>query len=495
MQPNLCEAVSGYTLSTVNLAVAIPMAVVDLICSSLVFSAGLVGLVLSPVFDYVKYGGGMIMEFIGVEDWTHNTVMVTLLVGYYVAVLFLVSRGTGSCLQKSVSRVTYSIVSIIWIVNFLSFPVFESAVFPQVGLLSVAIQLGDLAITCLYKEHNDHASQAKENAMDVTAAGLLGLFRMEVFAALIISAFGYPSFSEEDDVTRYFCAVPFLAMNIIYFSSVRTVECPDTATPVPHANGQATVVKETPADQTILESDLKVPEECEENVVDKIAPEESAEEEIKEEPVDKIAPEESGEEESKEDPPKEDDEPNEGIASEVAAAVDTVVATACAVHEAIEEIKDVVEEKVEEITDKVNEKLSEMIDETEQIIEEDALFKRIQTGIFSIYSALQAQVSKVTTPVLNVISKIISTITGLPWTPILLFTFSNCSHLLWSYAWLHLTGNLLAYSLPLLTLATPLLLSKLSIIPPQAKHFISDLNTLSISYVQYLLITTEIQEE
>ena len=139
-QPDLCEAVSGYTLSTVTLALAIPMAVVDLLCSAVIFLSSLIMMVTSPLVEYGALGVTIILDLLGVESWTHNTTIIILLAIYHLVLLFTNNNGSGSFYQKSFSRLNFNITSIIWLVSFLTFPVFENAVFPQAALLSVAIQ-------------------------------------------------------------------------------------------------------------------------------------------------------------------------------------------------------------------------------------------------------------------------------------------------------------------------------------------------------------------
>ena len=477
-QPDLCEAVSGYTLSTFNLALAIPMAAVDLLCSAVIFIASLNMMVLNPSMDCVKYGVAVLLELFGVESWNHNTTIVSLLVAYHLGVVFTSNNGTGSFFQKSFSRLNFYIISIIWLISFISFPVFENAVLSQVALLSVALQVAENGIKFLFLEYNNFAREPKENSMDGIASGILKCVRMEVFAALIIAAFGYPTFSSEDDVTQYFCVVPLLALQMIYFTSVKQTESPDSPTPLPHSNGAAVVVKESPVRETILESELKV-QEVKENIIGEIVSEENVEEGKPDEtPIE-------DETTKEDDTPDVDDTPKEGIASEITAAVNTA-AVADVVQDKVEESKEIVEEIVEEITEEVA-----------QIIKEAALFKRIQTAISNLLNVVQTPVLKVTNPVFILISKFLATIVSLPWVAILLFTFSNSSHFLWSFAWLHLTGNPLAYSLPVFSLLLPLLLPKLPMLPPQARHVTGEICNLAMAGVQYSLIVTtsaEIEE-
>ena len=66
-QPNLVEAASGFTLSTVNLAVAIPMAIVDILVATTLFLSSALWTVVSPVLEYVLSGLVMLMEMVGLE--------------------------------------------------------------------------------------------------------------------------------------------------------------------------------------------------------------------------------------------------------------------------------------------------------------------------------------------------------------------------------------------------------------------------------------------
>ena len=269
-QPDLCEAVSGYTLSTITLALAIPMAIVDLLCSTILFITSLIMAVVTPGLDYVLHGGAVILELLGIETWTQNTSIISLLLAYHVFVLLTTKAGSGSFYQKVFSRINFNITSIIWLVSFLSFPVFENAVFAQVALLSIALQGAEGAVKILFLEYNNFASEPKENALNSIATGVLACLRMDIFAALIVSAFGYPSFTQEDDITQYFCLPPLIATQIIYFTSFRQTQA-ESAPTIAQANGTATVVKE----ETILESNLKV-QEVEETVIDEIDPEKIA---------------------------------------------------------------------------------------------------------------------------------------------------------------------------------------------------------------------------
>merc|ERR1719228_727966 len=129
------------------------MAIVDLLCCSVVFIAGLIAAVVVPACEYLNFTGGLLLEVIGVETWTHNTTIICLLVLLHLAVLYAVTRSTTNTLQKLFSRLTFISVSYLWLLTFLSFPAFEAAI---------------LGIKCVIGEHNDHAMDQKANEMDGT---------------------------------------------------------------------------------------------------------------------------------------------------------------------------------------------------------------------------------------------------------------------------------------------------------------------------------------
>merc|ERR1712127_544287 len=99
---------------------------------------------------------------------------------------------------------------------------------------------------------------------------------MEATVAMVICAFGFPGLSAEDPASRYYCLMPFLAMQIIYFNSVLKVEEAADVT----ANGHVTVVKEG------LEAKIEeVKEVCGEKVSTFKEKLEAASEKVMEEPT------------------------------------------------------------------------------------------------------------------------------------------------------------------------------------------------------------------
>ena len=79
-QPNLCEAASGFTLSTLNLMVAVPMAVVDLLVYLTLSLASLAMVLLAPLMDIITAGFTMILTALGLEALSREQTLVMLAV-------------------------------------------------------------------------------------------------------------------------------------------------------------------------------------------------------------------------------------------------------------------------------------------------------------------------------------------------------------------------------------------------------------------------------
>ena len=77
-------------------------------------------------------------------------------------------------------------------------------------------------------------------------------------ALIILAMFGYPTFSATDAVTQYYCLVPLVAVQLLYFTEVKPEIAAD-AVDAPHVNGDAVPVKEVTevaapvAKETVLE--------------------------------------------------------------------------------------------------------------------------------------------------------------------------------------------------------------------------------------------------
>merc|ERR1719412_2589341 len=117
-------------------------------------------------------------------------------------------------------------------------------------------------------------SQRKSNEMDGFTSGMKKALDLESCIALLIAAFGYPSFSESDPTTAYLCLIPFIALHLVVQAEILPNVCAEDQPDSP--NGEAVAVAESqPAEETVLE-DLK-PQEDAEKVSDEVLPEAAAE--------------------------------------------------------------------------------------------------------------------------------------------------------------------------------------------------------------------------
>jgi len=94
-QPDLVEALSSFATSALALSLAIPMFVVDLLCSLLISLCSLISTVLAPVLEVLGQGGTMLLAATGLEDtWSANHTLVSILSIYTATALVLQGSGT-----------------------------------------------------------------------------------------------------------------------------------------------------------------------------------------------------------------------------------------------------------------------------------------------------------------------------------------------------------------------------------------------------------------
>ena len=413
-QPNLCEAASGFTLSTVNLAVAIPMALVDLlVAATLLLSTSLVSL-LSPVLDHLLAGLVMLMELVGLESPSPDQTLLGALVFSTLFMIYKQFSGKAGAKERMLVALMVHVEGWIFLFTFLNVPALDKAVFGPVILLALAIQLAKNAITYLFTGFYDMSLVRKQNQMDGFAAGLKKALDLESCLALLIAAFGYPAFSGSDQTTAYLCLIPAIALHLVVqaeiLPNVAAEDQPDSP------NGEAVAVVESqPAEETVLE-DLK-PQEGAEKVSDEVLPEAGAEE-----------------------------------TTEAAGADGSSV-------------------------------------ETIQDQKTEALIARLKGCLGGLYCWLASKVLSIISPVWQLLAKIISTMTSLPWSAISLFTLSKMSTLLWAWTWYQLTSNPLALLLPVSSLVVPVALEKVTLLPATWRPLFSHLNLLAYNLVQCLVIT------
>merc|ERR1712110_1263085 len=90
-------------------------------------------------------------------------------------------------------------------------------------------------------EHSGYKHNPAETSLDSIAPGYISCIGFEAIGVMVIGAFGYPGLSGGDEPSRYYCLVPFIAMQMIYFKDVAKV---DSEAAVTRLNGAATEVKE-----------------------------------------------------------------------------------------------------------------------------------------------------------------------------------------------------------------------------------------------------------
>ena len=420
-QPNLCEAASGFTLSTVNLLVAIPMAAVDTLVAVTLFLASTIWTLMGPVMEYLVSGLVMVMEMLGLERLTPDQTILSLVaVSGSVYIYNQFSRQSRPKERMFCSLLT-TVEAILLFCCILDVPALEKAVFPRAIMLGLALQLAKFCLNALFVGFSNYSLQRKPNQMDVFAAGIVKAIDMESSVALMVAAFGYPSFSGEDPVTAYLCLVPAIATHLVIQNQVLPHVAPEDQVDSP--NGEAVAVADPPpAEETVLEKDL--------------SGQEAAQETTQPEAV------------------------SEEVVPDAEAAGDG--------------------SSVETIEDKKTE----------------AMIRRLQACVTGLYSWVGGKVLVIISPICQLVSKILSAITSLPWTCISLFTFTLASNLLWTAAWYHLTSNPLALALPVSSLLVPPVLEKITVIPTAWRPYLAKINGLAFSLVQCLVITggEEVQE-
>jgi len=119
----------------------------------------------------------------------------------------------------------------------------DSALYPRLVSVALAFQMGSFSIEILFKEFNSYSANTRANALNGIGAGLGKILDLESMALMILAMFGYPTFSATDAVTQYYCLVPLVAVQLLYFTEVKPEVAVD-AVDAPHANGDAVPVKE-----------------------------------------------------------------------------------------------------------------------------------------------------------------------------------------------------------------------------------------------------------
>jgi len=451
-QPDLVESLSTFATSALALSLALPMFLVDMACCLVLSICSLLSAILTPVLELLGQGGALILAATGMEDsWSGTHTLVSILSIYTAVALFLQASGTR---QQNFSKLTAMLTGVLWITIFLSCPAYDTAAHPQVVLLSLAFAFGAMCLRGLFLEHSGYKHNPAETSLDSIAPGYISCIGFEAIGVMVIGAFGYPGLSGEDEPSRYYCLVPFIAMQMIYFKDVAKV---DSEAAVTRLNGAATEIKE--------EVSAKI-------------------QEVKEVCGDKVAE----------------------VKEKIEAAVEKVVDENPEILEAaakVEAAGEVAEEKVEELVEAVKETVeavSEVVEAEVEAVKADPLFKRIMAALTSFCSAVVARISAVLAPVVNLVSAIADKLATVPWASIVLLLSTTGSQLLYAAAWHKLTDNPLAIALPCLTLLLPFLMGLLesrlpAALPAYVKELATNPGSLAVAATTYLLVTGAGEEE
>merc|ERR1712209_289365 len=216
--------------------------------------------ILGPVLEYLNMGFLMVLEMMGVEQWTNLNTVISLLVIMGLFNAYVSAKGRSNSGSQMFSAIISQAQLFLWMFGFLSFSA-DSAIYPQVALLSLAFQFAGMCVTVLFNEFNNYSTEHKTNVMDGAAAGVKKCLELESFLMLIVAVFGFPSFTEQDNLAQYYCLVPMVAIMMTYHLQVRP-NCDSDS--VDHVNGDAVPVKETevaaPAPIPAPTADETVPE-------------------------------------------------------------------------------------------------------------------------------------------------------------------------------------------------------------------------------------------
>merc|ERR1719445_968452 len=155
-------------------------------------------IILGPVLEYLNMGFLMVLEMMGVEQWTNLNTVISLLVIMGIFNAYVSAKGRSNSGSQMFS-----------------------AIYPQVALLSLAFQFAGMCITVLFSEFNNYSTENKTNVMDGAAAGVKKCLELESFLMLIVAVFGFPSFTEQDNLVQYYCLVPMVAIMMTYHLQVR----------------------------------------------------------------------------------------------------------------------------------------------------------------------------------------------------------------------------------------------------------------------------------
>ena len=401
-QPNICEAASGFTFSTINLLIAIPMFLLDLVITTLSSILSLTYLALNPLLEFL----GVVCELLGIDSVPSNLsiVMSLLACGLVYRVYQEVGPSSGGSWQQVLSKLIYYSTCVLWFMTVLQVTRFEAASSPELIYIYFAVSAASEMLNLFFKELNMFRHDVNKSEVQVSGEKYADMIKYESFWFLLLSAFGVPTLTQEDSASQYIFLVPVLAFVLM----LRDVQ--KAAPQQPTMNGAT--VKETVLDNVSepvepIEVEKPVEEPKAETIIEEPAAKEfdtAAETETEPEPVIPVVPSAEPEEPAA-------DAPDSMNVNKVAAKDDLVVA-------------------------------------------------KLVCMLTSLVGNLVNKVKVVFNPVMNLTVKCVGIVSNLPWCACITTTINNGSLILAALAWFQMTGNQLSLLLPLLSLILPALIEQ-----------------------------------
>jgi hypothetical protein len=424
-QPNLCEAASGFTFSTLNLLVAIPMVLVDLLVSSLLYVWALLLSILLPLAETTSSGLLVLAELAGITELPALTDLVTP--GLAVVLLASVYREhrQGSSCHQLAGKYSLAASGLLWLAALHAAVGF--AVAPRLTVVSLALSGASflpgffVAMTANFRPAALAASSLLE-----AASGLANLLMMEAALVVAVAAFGYPELlggqaapGEGGELAQYLCAVPFCACVLVYTTLTQPQQPPrgeDQSDGAPTMNGSAVgaALEEAKSSEEPPATDAPEPAPTEE-AGETAAPVEDQCENAADESVGAID----------DNPPAAADPPADDVTAEPAPDQP--------VNENAEPEKAPVDE-----------------------VKENILLAKIKSRLSCVAGGLYGRLLAL----IGLVTGWLSALAALPWLTISLALTVAGSHLLSAAAWNVLAGSQLAFALPVVTLVLPLTLDR-----------------------------------
>ena len=193
-QPNLCEAASGFTFSTINLLVAIPMALVDLTVSGLLAVWSLILGLLLPILEAAQSGLAALAELLGITEMPAATdLLVPGLAVTLLATIYAEHRH-GISGHQLASKYSLMATGLLWLGALHAAPSF--AVAPSLVVVSLALGaasfLPGLVVAMVANFRPTALTGSAFGGLLEVAGGLSRLLNLEAGLVLVIAAFGYP---------------------------------------------------------------------------------------------------------------------------------------------------------------------------------------------------------------------------------------------------------------------------------------------------------------